>query len=293
MNFCELSNAKKRFKGGLHIHTTMSDGHKTPEEVAEWYRNHGFDFIFITDHNIVSDYSYLCRDDFLVLNGGEFAAGRTDLGEPLHFVGLNLPPGFEPSSRNSPQELIDEMKQAGAEVILAHPYWSQLSWQDIFPLEGILGIEVLNYASEVSIRKGYSVVHWDELLNRGKRLYGFAVDDSHFGIEDAGGGWIEVEADELSPKSIMEAIRKGAFFSSSGPKILEMRINEKEGLLEVTTTPVVSACFLSNLSLGYCINSPDGSITKAQIELKPRYKFLRFECEDANKGIAWSNPLYF
>ncbi len=291
MNWSELTNKKKRLKGGLHIHTTLSDGHKTPEEVAEWYRNRGFDFIFITDHNKVSDFSYLCSDDFLVLNGGEFTAGRTDLGEPLHFIGLNLPPGFTPSSKSSPQDLINEMREAGAEVILAHPYWSQLSWQDIFPLEGILGLEILNYASEVAIRKGYSVVHWDDLLNRGKRLYGFAVDDSHFGIEDGGGGWIEVEAEELSLKGIMEALRNGAFFSSCGPKILEMKI--KEGLVEVTTTPVVSVCFLSNLALGYCLNSPDDSITKAQFELKPRYKFVRFECEDEHHKRAWSNPVYF
>lgn len=286
-----LKDRKKRFKGGLHIHTTLSDGHKTPEEVAEWYKNQGFDFIFITDHNKVSDFSHLCSEDFLVLNGGEFTAGKTDLGEPLHFVGLNLPPGFTPSSRSSPQELIDEMKAVGAEVILAHPYWSQLSWQDVFPLEGILGIEIFNYASEVAIRKGYSLVHWDDLLNRGKRLYGFAVDDAHFGIKDGGGGWIEVEAEELRVDSIMEAIRRGAFFSSAGPRILEIEI--KDGLVGVTTTPVVSACFRSNLALGYCLNSPNGYITKAQIEIKPRYKFLRFECEDEQHRVAWSNPIYF
>lgn len=287
----KLTKRRKRFKGGLHIHTTLSDGHKTPEEVAEWYREHKFDFIFITDHNKVTDFSHLCRDDFLVLNGGEFTAGKTDLGEPLHFVGLNLPPGFTPSRKCSPQELVDEMREAGAEVILAHPYWSQLSWQDIFPLEGILGIEIYNYASEIAIRKGYSVVHWDELLNRGKKLYGFAVDDSHFGIEDGGGGWIEVEAECLTLDSIMEAIRSGAFFSSGGPKILDIKL--KDNILEVTTTPVVSACFLSNLALGYCINSPDGAITIAQFELKPRYKFVRFECMDHNHTIAWSNPVYF
>lgn len=286
-----LPMEKRRFKGGLHIHTTLSDGRKTPEEVAEWYKNQGFDFIFITDHNKVSDFSHLCTDDFLVLNGGEFSAGKTDLGEPLHFVGLNLPPGFTPSSKDSPQDLIDEMREAGAEVILAHPYWSQLSWQDIFPLEGILGIEVFNYSSEVGIGKGYSMVHWDDLLNRGKRLYGFAVDDAHFGIDDGGGGWIEVLADELSLESILKAIRNGDFFSSAGPEIIELKLNN--GVVEVTTTPVVSACFRTNMSLGYCLNSPNGEITQVQFELKPRYKFLRFQCEDKNHRIAWSNPIYF
>lgn len=291
MRQAELMNDKKRFKGELHIHTTLSDGRKTPEEVAEWYKSRGFDFIFITDHNKVSDFSHLSSEDFLVLNGGEFTAGKTDLGEPFHLVGLNLPVGFTPSSKDSPQELVDEMRRAGAEVILAHPYWSHLSLQDMLSLEGILGIEIFNYSSEVSIRKGYSIVHWDELLNRGKKLYGFAVDDSHFGIEDGGGGWIEIEAEELKLQSVMEAIRNGAFFSTTGPRILEMKVRDQ--LIEVSTTPVKSAYFLSNLYLGHRLDSPDGYITQAEFELKPRHNFVRFQCEDENHRIAWSNPLYF
>jgi hypothetical protein len=281
---------KRFFKGGLHIHSTLSDGRKSPEEVVEWYKNHGYDFIFITDHNKVTDFSHLSSEDFLVLNGGEFTAGRTDLNEPLHFVGLNLPAGFTPSGKDSPQKLIEEIKEAGGEVILAHPYWSGLYWQDIYPLEGILGIEIFNFGCEVEVRKGYSLVHWDDLLNRGKRLYGFAVDDSHWRIEDAGGGWIEVEAEELDKDSIMEAIRKGDFYASSGPRILEIKISES--IVEIETTPAVSACLLSFHHLGYCLCSNDGYSTHFQFEAKHFNKFFRFECEDENRKKAWSNPIY-
>ena len=40
------------YKGNTHTHTTMSDGDSTPGLVARWYRNNGYDFLFLTDHNI-------------------------------------------------------------------------------------------------------------------------------------------------------------------------------------------------------------------------------------------------
>ena len=41
---------KKRMKLGLHIHTTESDGHKTPDEAAKIYKDAGYDAIALTDH---------------------------------------------------------------------------------------------------------------------------------------------------------------------------------------------------------------------------------------------------
>ncbi len=40
-------------KGALHIHTTCSDGGLPPEEVFRVYRDLGFDFIALTDHDFL------------------------------------------------------------------------------------------------------------------------------------------------------------------------------------------------------------------------------------------------
>jgi hypothetical protein len=40
-------------KGGLHIHTTCSDGKLTPQEAANAYEERGFDFIAFTDHDYI------------------------------------------------------------------------------------------------------------------------------------------------------------------------------------------------------------------------------------------------
>ena len=38
-------------KGNTHTHTTNSDGVCTVREIASEYKRHGYDFVFLTDHD--------------------------------------------------------------------------------------------------------------------------------------------------------------------------------------------------------------------------------------------------
>lgn len=51
----QLLHASKFWKGNLHTHTLWSDGDDYPEMVADWYKSHGYDFLSLTDHNVLSD----------------------------------------------------------------------------------------------------------------------------------------------------------------------------------------------------------------------------------------------
>lgn len=42
------------WRGNLHTHTFWSDGDGFPEMVAAWYRNHGYHFLALSDHNVLS-----------------------------------------------------------------------------------------------------------------------------------------------------------------------------------------------------------------------------------------------
>ena len=42
------------FKGNLHTHSLWSDGNDYPEMIADWYRRHGYQFLALSDHNILS-----------------------------------------------------------------------------------------------------------------------------------------------------------------------------------------------------------------------------------------------
>ena len=45
---------KRWYKGNLHTHTLWSDGDGFPEMSADWYKSHGYDFLGLSDHNILS-----------------------------------------------------------------------------------------------------------------------------------------------------------------------------------------------------------------------------------------------
>lgn len=45
-------------KGGLHLHTTCSDGELTPQAIAEEYEKRGYDFIAFTDHDYMLSHNF-------------------------------------------------------------------------------------------------------------------------------------------------------------------------------------------------------------------------------------------
>lgn len=42
------------YKGNTHAHTTNSDGDSTPDEVTRWYREQGYNFLVLSDHNFLT-----------------------------------------------------------------------------------------------------------------------------------------------------------------------------------------------------------------------------------------------
>ena len=43
------------WKGNLHTHSFWSDGDDFPEMIADWYKRHGYHFLTLSDHNVLSD----------------------------------------------------------------------------------------------------------------------------------------------------------------------------------------------------------------------------------------------
>lgn len=43
------------WRGNLHTHSLWSDGDDYPEMIADWYKRNGYDFLALTDHNILAD----------------------------------------------------------------------------------------------------------------------------------------------------------------------------------------------------------------------------------------------
>lgn len=87
------------FKGNTHTHTLESDGDSPPEVVARWYEDHGYDFLVLSDHNVLvnpSRLSSLADSSLLLIPGEEISASF--MKKPIHVNGLNIPEVIEPIS---------------------------------------------------------------------------------------------------------------------------------------------------------------------------------------------------
>ena len=59
------------YKANMHIHTTISDGNMTPEEVKAWHVDHGYSIVAFTDHEALVPHNDLTDENFLAVTAVE------------------------------------------------------------------------------------------------------------------------------------------------------------------------------------------------------------------------------
>jgi hypothetical protein len=287
----------------LHAHTTNSDGEPTPEALVEHYARAGFDVLAITDHWHVTPFEH---EGILVIGSAELSATVEGELEEADVLAYGI--GELPESR----ERFPSIAEAAAWIVahggiayLAHPYWSGLSEQHYLGAPDLKGIEVFNGGSEQQQGNGLSVVHWDAILATGRECHGIASDDSHYAGQDSRLAWTMVRAREPTREAVLEALRSGCFYASSGPEILDVR-SGGDGV-EVRCSPARSVILRSGRWDGCGVNADplgmnwrgrvseraaDGSITAARLELPEFHGWGRVEVTDAAGGRAWSGVVH-
>lgn len=284
-------------RGNTHTHTSRSDGHKTPAEVVQWYREHGYDFVAITDHRRIPAPEDLASGGaaggrpFIVLPGSELDLfdGQTKI--PYHLVCLGMREAVQLPEAATVQEALTLAQAAAPVVYVAHPNWHGHETPDLIDLPGCAGVEVYNATCEYLNGKGFSVVHWDALLRRGRLLWGFAADDAHWNRPDAGQAWVCVKAAAPTPEAILTALARGLFYSSTGPVLEDVTLSE--GRIAVRCSPVERVAFVGPATRGRVVTGDGGLITAAETRLTGQEQYLRIEVVDERGRRAWTNPLVF
>lgn len=279
------------YRGNLHAHTTDSDGDLSPADAAEFYRRAGYQVLAITDHWHVADLVSE-RDDFLVIPGVELDAGRTAQGTNFHVVGLNMRKRgrVERTNAASAQDIVNFIRDDGGEAFIAHPYWSGLMAPEMAELTGCFAVEVYNTGCDLEILRGFSMVQWDDLLTLGHDFGALAVDDGHNSARDHGLAWTMIRAQELSVEAVMDALLRGRYYSSTGPKIHDLRVEADR--IRVRTSPVRSIALVSAPGGGGRAFGRDGrNITVAEFPLPARARYCRIQAIDRDGKMAWSNPV--
>ena len=287
----------------LHAHTVNSDGEATPEALVEHYARAGFDVLAITDHWHVTPFEH---DGVLVVPSSELSGtveGEIEEADVLAYGIDELP---EPRERfPSIAEAASWIVAQGGVAYLAHPYWSGLSAQHYLDAPALSGIEAFNGGAEQQQGNGLSVVHWDAILEAGRTCHGIATDDSHYSGQDSRLAWTMIKAPERSRAAVLDALRSGCFYATSGPEIRDV-CSDGDGV-EVRCSRARSVTLRSGRWDGCRVNASalqmnwrgrvteraaDGSITSARFELPEFHAWGRVEVVAADGGRAWSGVVH-
>ena len=283
------SRGKKYFKLGLHIHTTVSDGRKTPEEAAKEYLADGYDAIAFTDH-----WEYGENGNILglpIISGCEYNVGKGETIEgEMHILALFTERDPAPPRNATREEIVDAICKAGGLAVLAHPAWSLNTPDDLKELPGIEATEIFNAVSDAhwSMRP-YSDYFIDLCANRGMYPAIFAADDAHYyDGTDSRRGWIMVEAESATREELLTAIRERRFYATEGPDVYVRRCENK---ITVDTSPASVIGILSNRTITPNRTARGENLTHFEYEIQPGEQWIRVEVRDKNGKRAWSNTV--
>ena len=309
LDFVAYSQAPARwFKGNTHTHTVNSDGDSTPDAVVQWYREHGYQFLVLTDHNYLTSVDGLnavhgADDKFLVIKGEEVTDRFGD--KPLHVNGLNVARKVEPQSGKSVVEIlqrsVDAIRAADGVPHINHPNFGwAITTEELRQIQNNRLLEIFNGHPQINHLGGGGVPGveqaWDAILSTGKLLYGIAVDDAHNfkdpgnpNVAGPGRGWVNVRAARLDTRSILEALEAGDFYASTGDELSDYRVTSSAMTVEVRKT-TFSKYRIQFVGAGGAILK-EVTDSSATYEFTGTEKYVRARVLESNGRQAWCQPV--
>jgi hypothetical protein len=300
--------ALKWYKGNTHTHTVNSDGDSTPDEVTRWYREHGYQFLVLSDHNFLTEVGglnalFAAEEKFLLIRGEEV----TDqfAGKPLHLNALNpsrlvLPQGGA-TLVETLQRDVDAIRAADAAPHINHPNfrWA-ITAEELTAVRRNKLFEIFNGHPQVNNLGGGGVPGpeevWDQILSSGQMIYGIAVDDAHHfkrpwdeTASRPGRGWVVVRAPRLEAREIVLALERGDFYASTGVT-----------LKDVAATPTSLAVTIAESSFSkYRVQFvgrggrvlAETTASPAAYTFKGDEGYVRARVIESNGAMAWVQPV--
>ena len=273
-----ISNPHKgysyNYKGNVHSHSINSDGTESPTTVGEWYRDNGYDFYTITDHNMltsdpgVSDILWLGKSEEGSLSGNTAHMGNLN-------INTVIPNG-------DAQTMISNASSQGGQTTLHHIDRADKRWtaETIESLTGVMSLEIYNGGGLNSTGT------WDTVLTSGKTIWGNAADDSH-SLSAMGSAYIVVNSNSVSStkEEILDQMASGNFYASKG---FDLQVSVTDETISVSTTNGSKIRWIKD----------SGEVIKTTNSYTDNYvvngteKYVRIEILDAfGEPKAWSQPL--
>jgi len=303
-----FTGSGKMLKGGLHCHTTRSDGRGTPEEVIRLHRANGYDFLALTDHRFYNYTNFAPETGLTILPGMEFdnPIEREKGFRTFHTVCLGPLKedgnGYEQDQRLESgrakdqfeyQAYLDDIHAKGNLTVYCHPEWSSTPARYFEKMEGNFAMEIYNSGCAQDCQMDMDAAYWDEILGQGKVIYGVATDDGH-AMKNHCCGWVMVNA-ENNVRSILDALKEGKFYSSCGPEITNFYVEDGRAVVQCSDAACVR--FHSDRHPTRFVQDAGGKLTRAEFSLLDKngnlqYDYIRAVVIDKDGNKAWTNPIF-
>ena len=288
---CHYLDNLRWYRGNLHTHTTYSDGTRSPEEVIADYEHRGYDFLTISDHDILVD-----PDDYQNATLMTLIPGVEISANGPHILHVNANGRLTPNEDR--QKNLDEIaRQPDSFAVLNHPNWLSrppdlhYSTRLMTHLKGYAGIEIYNGVIERLPGTALATDRWDHLLSMGLRLWGYGHDDSH-DTQDVAIVWNVVQAPDQTLEHIVAALREGRFYVSTGIDIQSIRVTGRR--ISILTSNATRIRFISQW--GVIQTTTDSQAAEYTIPDNPveagTLGYIRVECHGGDGTMAWTQPIW-
>ena len=188
LTFNAASAQEKYYKGNLHTHSYWSDGDEFPEMIMDWYKDNGYDFLALSDHNIIAEgdkWKTIPKDslyqnaflDYLKKYGEDWVEYRKD-SAGTH-VKLKTLEEFRPLFEKEEEFLIFKAEEVTAYLGKKAVHMGAINIQEeLQPVEGNTIVELiqnnLNAIKEQSERTGEPIL---QHLNHPNFTYAITAED--------------------------------------------------------------------------------------------------------------------
>jgi hypothetical protein len=289
-------------RGNVHTHSTESDGNRPPRDVYRWYRDHGYNFLGLSDHNTLTDpndYKELETPAFVMIPAEEVT--MRGARKPVHVNALCHREAIGGADFDTVGDAlrwgVREVVAQGGVALVNHPnfHWA-LKVDDMPAARGAKLLEIWSGHPKVNTngdaRRPSHEAMWDTLLTNGWDFAGVAVDDMHKleakrtdRVSGPGRGWIDVFAPKADRALICDALRKGRLVASNGVRLQRVTVRETE-MAVVANLPGATVEFIGvgGALLSRQAASPAGNAYK----LQGGERYVRVRVTAADGTRAWT-----
>mgnify|MGYP000247651532 CR=1 FL=1 len=279
------SHSGSWLRGNLHTHTMCSDGYLPPWDTVAEYARLGYDFLMLSDHDALTEVDGLDSHGMVLIPGNEITDGG---GHILHVNASRRVPPLK-----NRQRVIDRIAADGGLAILCHPNWEKefnhWSQRQLERLNGYHGIEIYNGISERHPGNAQATDRWDRLLGSGRRVWGFGNDDTHKEV-DLARAWNMACARDRSVSGIVDALRSGRFYVSTGVYIDAIRVSGKRIIVEARN----AQCYDIIADYGRIVARVADAVLDFSVPdmFWEKFTYLRVECHGPAAIQAWTQPFF-